>query len=132
MSISYIYVNDCITLFYNQYALLIYQAGRLLLRRAVHTQLDIPWTDITFARTKRGKPYLANTEPDGIQGFSVNVSHHGNFTVLAASKSYQVCNDEYYIFVSLLQIVFSSNDINKGNIPILGSFVSIRLHITYL
>eukprot|EP00123_Amoebidium_parasiticum_P021666 comp7150_c0_seq1/m.2872 comp7150_c0_seq1/g.2872 ORF comp7150_c0_seq1/g.2872 comp7150_c0_seq1/m.2872 type:complete len:305 (-) comp7150_c0_seq1:432-1346(-) len=65
-------------------------AGRLLLRRAAGHRLGIGWEDIALSRTKANKPYVANEVDDEAKGYSFNVAHHGNFTVLAAEKGRDV------------------------------------------
>ncbi|XP_077398194.1 L-aminoadipate-semialdehyde dehydrogenase-phosphopantetheinyl transferase isoform X2 [Festucalex cinctus] len=71
-------------------------AGRLLLRRFVCEKMHIPWAHIRLERSPRGKPYLAaplqaspdsGTEP---QTWSFNISHQGDYAVLAAEKGMQV------------------------------------------
>lgn len=67
-------------------------AGRLLIRYAVHKVLGIPYHDIQLARTKEGKPYLVEPPgfkyPPGLEGFNFNVSHSGDFVVLAAEGTH--------------------------------------------
>ncbi|XP_061184564.1 L-aminoadipate-semialdehyde dehydrogenase-phosphopantetheinyl transferase-like [Saccostrea echinata] len=59
-------------------------AGRLLIHKAIADCLDIPYKEIKLGRTEKGKPYLVNK----VQGsLSFNVSHNGDYAVLAASKS---------------------------------------------
>eukprot|EP00117_Sycon_ciliatum_P036111 scpid77668/ scgid2796/ L-aminoadipate-semialdehyde dehydrogenase-phosphopantetheinyl transferase; 4&apos; Alpha-aminoadipic semialdehyde dehydrogenase-phosphopantetheinyl transferase len=62
--------------------------GRLLLRKAVSSLLGIPYKEIIFNRTAAGKPFLMNSGVPA--GFSVNISHQGSFTVLAAEIDRQV------------------------------------------
>ncbi|XP_010892044.2 L-aminoadipate-semialdehyde dehydrogenase-phosphopantetheinyl transferase [Esox lucius] len=58
-------------------------AGRLLLRRLVCEKIGVPWADFHLERTPRGKPYLASPEAGG---WSFNLSHQGDYTVLAAEQ----------------------------------------------
>lgn len=59
-------------------------AGRLLIRKAIAYCLEIPYKEIKLGRTEKGKPYLVNT----VQGsLSFNVSHNGDYAVLAASRN---------------------------------------------
>ncbi|KAJ4935663.1 hypothetical protein JOQ06_017193 [Pogonophryne albipinna] len=71
-------------------------AGRLLLRRFVCEKMGIPWSEIRLERSPRGKPYLAaplkvrsdsGTEPPS---WSFNLSHQGDYAVLAAEQGGQV------------------------------------------
>ncbi|XP_056139992.1 L-aminoadipate-semialdehyde dehydrogenase-phosphopantetheinyl transferase [Lampris incognitus] len=70
--------------------------GRLLLRRLVCERMEVPWSDIRLERSPRGKPYLAKTTPDsasagsGEWAWNFNLSHQGDFTVLAAQEGRQV------------------------------------------
>ncbi|XP_052795486.1 L-aminoadipate-semialdehyde dehydrogenase-phosphopantetheinyl transferase-like [Mya arenaria] len=57
--------------------------GRLMLRKMIHRVTKISYKDIHLSRTDKGKPFLTNTLPEGVQGLSFNVSHHGNLVVLA-------------------------------------------------
>ncbi|XP_077423070.1 L-aminoadipate-semialdehyde dehydrogenase-phosphopantetheinyl transferase [Vanacampus margaritifer] len=69
-------------------------AGRLLLRSFVCEKMHIPWAHIRLERSPRGKPYLAaplQASPDlGTQTWSFNISHQGDYAVLAAEKGMQV------------------------------------------
>ncbi|XP_019741430.1 L-aminoadipate-semialdehyde dehydrogenase-phosphopantetheinyl transferase isoform X1 [Hippocampus comes] len=71
-------------------------AGRLLLRRFVCERMNIPWAHIRLKRSPRGKPYLAaplQVSPDSgaePQTWSFNISHQGDYAVLAAEKGVQV------------------------------------------
>nr|XP_046170915.1 L-aminoadipate-semialdehyde dehydrogenase-phosphopantetheinyl transferase [Oncorhynchus gorbuscha] len=67
-------------------------AGRLLLRRLVCDRMGVPWSDICLERSPRGKPYLANpacSSPETM-GWSFNISHQGDYAVLAAEQGLQV------------------------------------------
>nr|XP_057936330.1 L-aminoadipate-semialdehyde dehydrogenase-phosphopantetheinyl transferase [Doryrhamphus excisus] len=71
-------------------------AGRLLLRRFVCERMHIPWAQIRLERSSKGKPYLAaphTVSPDsGVDPltWSFNISHQGDYAVLAAEKGMQV------------------------------------------
>ncbi|XP_037124112.1 L-aminoadipate-semialdehyde dehydrogenase-phosphopantetheinyl transferase isoform X1 [Syngnathus acus] len=71
-------------------------AGRLLLRRFVCERMHIPWTHICLKRSPRGKPYVVaplQVSPDlgvGPQTWNFNISHQGDYAVLAAEKGMQV------------------------------------------
>ncbi|CAD6191618.1 unnamed protein product [Caenorhabditis auriculariae] len=56
--------------------------GRLLARCAAATSLSLNWSQVGFGRTSRGKPFVAS-HPDG---YHFNVSHQGDFVVLASSS----------------------------------------------
>ncbi|XP_076002166.1 L-aminoadipate-semialdehyde dehydrogenase-phosphopantetheinyl transferase [Genypterus blacodes] len=71
-------------------------AGRLLLRRFVCETMGVPWSQIRLGRSPRGKPYLAEplqVSPDSsvVQSeWSFNLSHQGDYAVLAAEQGVQV------------------------------------------
>ena len=55
-----------------------------MLRKMLHRRTKIPYADIKLGRTEKGKPYLMNSAPEGCEKLSFNVSHHGDYVVLAA------------------------------------------------
>lgn len=61
-------------------------AGRLMLRRAVAELTGLDNAEIQLLRTERGRPYVS-----GHPELKINLSHAGNFTVLAA-QSHQNIN----------------------------------------
>ncbi|XP_005474710.1 L-aminoadipate-semialdehyde dehydrogenase-phosphopantetheinyl transferase [Oreochromis niloticus] len=68
-------------------------AGRLLLRRFVCEKMGIPWSEIRLERSPRGKPYLATpvkVSSESDLAWSFNLSHQGDYTVLAAEQGRQV------------------------------------------
>ncbi|XP_042343160.1 L-aminoadipate-semialdehyde dehydrogenase-phosphopantetheinyl transferase isoform X2 [Plectropomus leopardus] len=69
-------------------------AGRLLLRRFVCEKMGIPWSEIRLERSPRGKPYLAApVSPDSgpePPSWTFNLSHQGDYAVLAAEQGAQV------------------------------------------
>ncbi|XP_023262379.1 L-aminoadipate-semialdehyde dehydrogenase-phosphopantetheinyl transferase [Seriola lalandi dorsalis] len=68
-------------------------AGRLLLRRFVCERMGVPWTEIRLERSPRGKPYLAAPlmdSSDSDAAWSFNLSHQGDYAVLAAEQGVQV------------------------------------------
>ncbi|KAJ8280441.1 hypothetical protein GJAV_G00054600 [Gymnothorax javanicus] len=66
-------------------------AGRLLMRKLISEQVGISWDQIHLERTARGKPFLANPPPASeSQKWNFNVSHQGDFAVLAAERGWQV------------------------------------------
>ncbi|XP_060129835.1 L-aminoadipate-semialdehyde dehydrogenase-phosphopantetheinyl transferase isoform X1 [Zootoca vivipara] len=64
-------------------------AGRLLIRKLIAEKLKIPWNEIKLQRTSKGKPVLANDLSGAHSSFSFNVSHQGNYAVLAAEPDCQ-------------------------------------------
>uniref|UniRef100_A0A3B5B459 L-aminoadipate-semialdehyde dehydrogenase-phosphopantetheinyl transferase n=1 Tax=Stegastes partitus TaxID=144197 RepID=A0A3B5B459_9TELE len=64
-------------------------AGRLLLRRFVCEKMGVPWSEIRLERSPRGKPYLAVSSDSG-SAWSFNLSHQGDYAVLAAEQGMQV------------------------------------------
>ena len=60
-------------------------AGRLMIRRCIKQLLGVPWLDIQLGRTDKGKPILLDQNLQ--QRISFNVSHQGEYTVLAACTS---------------------------------------------
>lgn len=68
-------------------------AGRLLLRRFVCERMGIPWSEIRLERSPRGKPFLAaplKVTSDSGRAWSFNLSHQGDYAVLAAEQGMQV------------------------------------------
>ncbi|KAJ1113572.1 hypothetical protein NDU88_001814 [Pleurodeles waltl] len=65
-------------------------AGRLMIRKVIADTLNIPWDEIVLQRTAKGKPFLANDVSSTFPNFSFNVSHQGDYAVLAAEHSHQV------------------------------------------
>jgi len=60
--------------------------GRLMIRKCVQLAIKIKWKDICLSRSEKGKPFLGNLLPSG-QNFNFNISHQGDYTVLAASSN---------------------------------------------
>ncbi|KAH3761155.1 4'-phosphopantetheinyl transferase superfamily protein [Pelomyxa schiedti] len=63
--------------------------GRLLMRKLVSELLGIPFDGVDLQRTKEGKPYLSTAQratyaDSKFPNFNFNVSHHGNWVVLAS------------------------------------------------
>ncbi|XP_072317997.1 L-aminoadipate-semialdehyde dehydrogenase-phosphopantetheinyl transferase [Eucyclogobius newberryi] len=67
-------------------------AGRLLLRRFVCEKMSLPWAHFKLERSPRGKPYLATPVQDSPASlaWSFNLSHQGDYAVLAAEQGKQV------------------------------------------
>ncbi|XP_053564543.1 L-aminoadipate-semialdehyde dehydrogenase-phosphopantetheinyl transferase isoform X2 [Bombina bombina] len=65
-------------------------AGRLLIRKLIAEQLQIPWDKILLQRTAKGKPFLAGDISAQHQTYNFNVSHQGDYAVLAAEPERQV------------------------------------------
>ena len=61
-----------------------------MLRRVIHHVTKIPYREIKLARTDKGKPYLVNQLSAELQRFSFNVSHQGDYVVLAAETDCSV------------------------------------------
>jgi len=59
--------------------------SRLLQRACVHKALGAEWTDVVLHRTKGKKPFYAGPAADiSAPNFNFNVSHEGDFVVLAS------------------------------------------------
>lgn len=65
-------------------------AGRLLMRKLIAEKLCIPWNEIHLQRTSKGKPFLANDILSACSNYNFNVSHQGDYAVLAAEPELQV------------------------------------------
>lgn len=65
-------------------------AGRLLMRKLIAEKLCIPWNEIHLQRTSKGKPFLANSIFSVYSNYNFNVSHQGDYAVLAAEPELQV------------------------------------------
>ncbi|NXY49543.1 ADPPT transferase, partial [Ceuthmochares aereus] len=64
--------------------------GRLMMRKLIAEKLFIPWNEIHLQRTSKGKPFLANNVSSISSNYNFNVSHHGDYAVLAAEPELQV------------------------------------------
>ena len=64
-------------------------ASRLAQRRCVADALEHEFSAVVLARTKGGKPFEASgaARPDGAENFNFNVSHDGQFVVLASDPA---------------------------------------------
>ncbi|XP_060090850.1 L-aminoadipate-semialdehyde dehydrogenase-phosphopantetheinyl transferase isoform X2 [Heteronotia binoei] len=65
-------------------------AGRLLIRKLIAEKLSIPWNEIRLERTPKGKPVPANNISSNCSPFNFNISHQGNYAILAAEPGRQV------------------------------------------
>lgn len=65
-------------------------AGRLMLRKLAAEKLGLPWAEAKFARTDKGRPYLATAVDEMLRNVDFNVSHQGDWVVLAAEKGKKV------------------------------------------
>ncbi|XP_030055232.1 L-aminoadipate-semialdehyde dehydrogenase-phosphopantetheinyl transferase isoform X1 [Microcaecilia unicolor] len=65
-------------------------AGRLLIRKLIADKLQIPWNEVLLQRTSKGKPFLVNDISRTYPSFNFNISHHGEYAVLAAEVEFQV------------------------------------------
>lgn len=79
-----------VTLLYRTLFSFILQAGRLLIRKLIAENLQIPWDKILLDRTAKGKPFLVSGVPPQLPNFNFNVSHQGDYAVLAAEPEVQV------------------------------------------
>lgn len=68
-------------------------SGRLLLRRWAHKCLGIEWRDVLLQRSERGRPYLVWPEGIARKDVDVNISHQGDWVVLAACEGGVVGSD---------------------------------------
>ncbi|KAF2896343.1 hypothetical protein ILUMI_09850 [Ignelater luminosus] len=57
--------------------------GRLMMRKFINQITSTPYNEIKFGRDDKGKPILINPAPDKTIKLAFNVSHHGNYVVLA-------------------------------------------------
>lgn len=66
-------------------------AGRLLIRKLVCEKMGFAWDGFRLERTARGKPFLPRTSSTpGVTHWNFNVSHQGEYAVLAAEPGRQV------------------------------------------
>uniref|UniRef100_A0A673KXP0 L-aminoadipate-semialdehyde dehydrogenase-phosphopantetheinyl transferase n=1 Tax=Sinocyclocheilus rhinocerous TaxID=307959 RepID=A0A673KXP0_9TELE len=69
----------------------LHQAGRLLIRKLVCEKMGFAWDGFRLERTARGKPFLPRTSSTpGVTHWNFNVSHQGDYAVLAAEPGGQV------------------------------------------
>ena len=71
------------------YSMYVKQVGRLLIRRVVSSMLGVSYRSIKLGRTEKGKPYLLSPI-DGKtprQDCNFNISHQGDYVVIAAEDS---------------------------------------------
>ncbi|KFO25648.1 L-aminoadipate-semialdehyde dehydrogenase-phosphopantetheinyl transferase [Fukomys damarensis] len=59
-------------------------------RKLVAEKLNIPWNNIRLQRTAKGKPVLAKDSLNPYPNFNFNISHQGDYAVLAAEPELQV------------------------------------------
>ncbi|XP_043850886.1 L-aminoadipate-semialdehyde dehydrogenase-phosphopantetheinyl transferase [Dromiciops gliroides] len=64
--------------------------GRLMMRKLIAEKLNIPWNNILLQRTSKGKPVLVNDSFSTQTNFNFNISHQGDYAVLAAEPKVQV------------------------------------------
>ncbi|XP_068702814.1 L-aminoadipate-semialdehyde dehydrogenase-phosphopantetheinyl transferase-like isoform X2 [Montipora foliosa] len=68
-----------------------WKIGRLLMRKVLSGHFNLPYNEVILKRTSKGKPYLANeTIEPSLGNLSFNISHQGDFTVLAAEPNMTV------------------------------------------
>ena len=61
-----------------------------MIRKLVAEKLNIPWGNIRLQRTAKGKPVLAKDSLNPYPNFNFNISHQGDYAVLAAESELQV------------------------------------------
>ena len=59
------------------------------MRKVIAESLSIPYKEIKLSRTEKGKPFLEN-HAQHFPNFNFNVSHQGEYAVLAAESEYQI------------------------------------------
>ncbi|KAI5188352.1 L-Aminoadipate-Semialdehyde Dehydrogenase-Phosphopantetheinyl Transferase [Manis pentadactyla] len=64
--------------------------GRLMIRKLVAEKLNIPWNNVRLQRTAKGKSVLAKDSPNPYPNFNFNISHQGDYAVLAAEPELEV------------------------------------------
>ncbi|XP_055939024.1 L-aminoadipate-semialdehyde dehydrogenase-phosphopantetheinyl transferase-like isoform X2 [Argiope bruennichi] len=88
------------------------------MRKVVNECLGFPYNEISFSRSSSGKPFLEKCD-----GFDFNISHHGDFCVLAAEYNCRVGVDVMKVeyrgketsieeYFSLMKRLFSSHEWN--------------------
>uniref|UniRef100_A0A5S6QXW8 L-aminoadipate-semialdehyde dehydrogenase-phosphopantetheinyl transferase n=1 Tax=Trichuris muris TaxID=70415 RepID=A0A5S6QXW8_TRIMR len=114
-------------------------AGRLMLRKAVCLGTGLRWSDIHLNREPNGKPFLTNDVP---AQYAFNVSHHGDFVVLAAG-AYAFCGIDIMrlqapkvrktmaSYLELMKSNFSSNEWATFWSPQLDDSARLRLFYRY-
>jgi 4'-phosphopantetheinyl transferase len=65
------------------------QIGRLLIRKVISENTDIPYKAIKISRTEKGRPYVTNEKLK----FDFNVSHQGDYSVIGAESGTMVGSD---------------------------------------
>lgn len=61
-----------------------------MIRKLIAEKMKIPWNEIQLKRTIKGKPFLVNPVLNIIPNLNFNISHQGDYTVLAAEPILQV------------------------------------------
>lgn len=64
--------------------------GRLMIRKCVQLCYGISWSSIELHRNQKGKPFCSNLRGQREPALSFNVSHQGDYTVLATSTTTSV------------------------------------------
>ncbi|KAL9972037.1 hypothetical protein ACROYT_G018276 [Oculina patagonica] len=91
--------------------------GRLLMRKVISELTHVPYNEVILKRTEKGKPYLANDTEPSLRNFNFNISHQGDFTVLAAEPLVQVG-------VDVMKTTYPSSS------PVPGFFNTMRKQFT--
>merc|ERR1711874_938751 len=65
-------------------------AGRLMLRKLASDKLGLSWVSAEFSRTEKGRPFLRNKLTGELCNVDFNISHQGDWVVLAAELDAKV------------------------------------------
>ncbi|KAK2499990.1 hypothetical protein MC885_002595 [Smutsia gigantea] len=101
-------------------AMVLLQAGRLMIRKLVAEKLNIPWNNIRLQRTAKGKPVLAKDSLNPYPNFNFNISHQGDYAVLAAEPELQVGID-------IMKTSFPGNALKESFIKAIGVGLGFEL-----
>ena len=96
-------------------------AGRLLIRKALSDVFGLPYDEQRLRRTPKGRPYAEKSSGSRIASF--NVSHSGNFAVLAAESS----SSEIPVGVDVMRV---DNPGGRRGEPIGNFFHTMRRQFT--
>jgi len=103
--------------------------GRLLLRQAIHTLLNVNWSSIELGRSSDNKPCIKQIKNSNVsfREISFNISHHGEWVALIAHTKKTVGIDimdltedprsDINSFFDLMKDVFTVNEWKEINEP---------------
>jgi len=103
--------------------------GRLLLRQAIHTLLNVNWKSIELGRSEDNKPYIKQIKNSKVsfKDISINISHHGEWVALIAHTKKTIGIDimnmtedprsDVDSFFDLMNDVFTKNEWKEINEP---------------